>query len=252
MISEQIGMLSQRFQIDAIISETSLNTVYRAFDTMTRRSVIIKTPKRGMCSAEYHTPFCCAFSSEFDMLQSLKILRTPAPRPVALFHEHHTPYLVMSYIPGFTLDELYFQHKLTTTTVLRAVINVCSTVMVAHDLGYAHQDIKPSNILLRPNQRAVLIDWGSTQPIGQIALHRTYTPGFANTQQMQGLTSAENDMYSLGMTLQALTHMPDAHLMQIISRATTSFNNRYRSITQFRNALMIKLTIDQLSSYISH
>jgi hypothetical protein len=70
------------------------------------------------------------------------------------------PFLVMEYVPGRTLEQHARQAPLSPRTAADLVGRVAGALAVAHQRGVVHHDVKPSNILVDPSGRPLLIDFG--------------------------------------------------------------------------------------------
>jgi len=96
---------------------------------------------------------------------------------------------------------------------LRACIQVGEGVAHAHAHGIVHRDIKPGNVMLMPDGRALVLDFGVARVHGSRELTRSSEPGspaFMSPEQLTGEpTDERTDVYSLGLTLwQLLTREP--------------------------------------------
>ncbi len=132
--------------------------------------------------------------------------------------EHGLRYLAMEYVAGESLaGELATAsskgRRLPVDDVLRIGAEIARALAAAHAAGVVHRDVKPSNIRLAPDGRAVLLDFGIAFDAGAAALTATGafcgSPQYAAPEQVdaaRGPIDARTDVYSLGATLyEALT-----------------------------------------------
>jgi len=138
------------------------------------------------------------------------------------------PYLVMEYIDGAPIDRWCAAKQLGLAARLALFMSVCEAVAHAHRQLVIHCDIKPSNVLVNPEGRAILLDFGISHLEGQeeVSQH-AMTPGFSSPEQSAGLPPGiPSDIYSLGRLLAVLvepianTHGRGAELNAIIAHAT--------------------------------
>ena len=144
------------------------------------------------------------------------------------------PFLVMEYVDGISIDRWCQQNNADLATRLALFVSVCRTVQFAHQQLIVHCDIKPSNILVRPDGVPVLLDFGiaRTVRVGDsmgsptiIASNaasgatsddadlttlasstlRPMTPRYASPEQLKGSKpDITSDVYALGLVLYEL------------------------------------------------
>ena len=125
--------------------------------------------------------------------------------------------LVMSYIPGPTLEQIVNKvGRLEPEHVAWITERVLNALMYLHYNGVVHGDIKPQNIIVQPaSHQIVLVDFGlSMVKPTRDSDPKGYTPVFSPPEQLSGSPLVpESDFYSLGMTmLYALSGSPEAAL----------------------------------------
>ena len=127
------------------------------------------------------------------------------PNLLAAFSEGDEHYVVMPFLEGRTLKELVTQtgrpplpDQLQWTRALTDLL----VYLHGQDPPIIHRDIKPDNVLIRPDGTLALLDLGVARPLAR-GLPGTAigTPGFAAPEQYQGLADERSDIYSLGATL---------------------------------------------------
>lgn len=123
-----------------------------------------------------------------------------------------TPYLVMEYVEGSSIDRYSLVHHLSLAKRVALVQKICSALQSAHQQLLIHRDIKPSNILIDPTGEPKLLDFGIARLLEgegiQDLTHAgalLFTPRYASPEQVKGQTvSVATDVYGLGALLYAL------------------------------------------------
>ena len=97
-------------------------------------------------------------------------LNSPQPHPnivpfIKAGYEGKTPFMVLEYIESRTLrDLILFREPLLTDNVMIFIRQLANVIQYVHAKGFLHLDIKPENILIRPDGRLVLIDFDLALP----------------------------------------------------------------------------------------
>ena len=138
------------------------------------------------------------------------------------------PYLVMEYADGDTIDVWCQQQQAPLAQRLALFASICEAVAQAHRHLVVHCDIKPANVLVNAEGRAMLVDFGIARLEGQgsdAALGMT--AGYASPEQAAGQTPGPpSDIFSLGRLLEELVrplagqHRRGPELAAIVARAT--------------------------------
>lgn len=154
------------------------------------------------------------------------------------------PYLVMEYVEGVPLHQHCRAQQLALPAVLALFQQVLQAVAAAHRQLVVHCDLKPGNVLVTPEGRAMLLDFGIARlqggPAAQDTLHdsASFTPRYASPEQRRGgKPGVASDVYSLGVMLGDLTEplaLPRGQrreLQAIVARATAvDPEQRYASV----------------------
>ena len=124
------------------------------------------------------------------------------------FEENNTAYIVMGYVRGITLKEHMRRSggKLPAREVFRLLEPLMEALGQVHELGLVHRDISPDNIMLQPNGRARLIDFGAAHAAtaaGDKSTQAVLKHGFAPPEQYQskGILGPWTDVYAMCATV---------------------------------------------------
>ena len=119
--------------------------------------------------------------------------------------EDGSAFLVMELVPGEALSSiLEREHQLPTDKVLDIVAQTASALQAAHQAGLVHRDIKPGNLLITPDGRVKITDFGIARIADQVPLTATGqvmgTVQYLSPEQASGHpASPSTDIYSLGI-----------------------------------------------------
>ena len=130
------------------------------------------------------------------------------------FEENGTAYYVMDYVRGKSLDEMQRSGVLDEKRSVQYIKQVLSAIEAVHDAGILHLDIKPSNVMINENNKAIVIDFGASKQLETVdgkslslSTGIACTPGYAPIEQMSGkrdLMGRHTDIYAIGATLYKL------------------------------------------------
>ncbi len=132
-----------------------------------------------------------------------------------LGEDQGTHFIAMEYVPGRPLAELLAEDRPHVSRVLRWADEIAQALEEAHEQGVVHRDVKPSNILITPDDRPVLLDFGMAHLKESEASRLTKSfagsPSYAAPEQLaEGVPiDRRTDIYALGATLyECLTGRP--------------------------------------------
>ena len=130
------------------------------------------------------------------------------------FEENGTAYYVMDYVRGKSLDDMLRDGQLNEKKSVQYIKQVLSAIEAVHDAGILHLDIKPSNVMINENNKAIVIDFGASKQLETVdgkslslSTGIACTPGYAPIEQMSGkrdLMGKHTDIYAIGATLYKL------------------------------------------------
>ncbi|MFN7973983.1 MAG: FG-GAP-like repeat-containing protein [Acidobacteriota bacterium] len=117
------------------------------------------------------------------------------------------PFIAMQYLEGQTADRLKPSHE----EAARMVRDAAEAVRHAHARGVVHRDLKPQNLMVSPDGRVTVMDFGLARPTaaeGKLTMTGSVvgTPAFMAPEQVRGESKMDvrTDVYGLGVTLYAL------------------------------------------------
>lgn len=197
------SLLHNRYQILRALNQGGMGAVYVALDTSLNKRVAIKESFSNDPLAN------AAFHQEAQMLASLA--QSNLPRVSDSFVEPTgARYLVMDFVEGETLQDIVnTRGRLTPDQMLTWFKSIFNAVNYLHTQPQPiiHRDINPRNIIIRPDGKAMLVDFGIAKVLTGAGTRTTHgltgygTPGYAPPEQYSGGTDQRTDVYALGATM---------------------------------------------------
>ncbi|HEX7618264.1 MAG TPA: serine/threonine-protein kinase, partial [Verrucomicrobiae bacterium] len=192
------------FRIERKLGEGSLGVVYAAHDDKLNRRVAVKVL--------HHRADEAVRRRVLDEARKAAALGDPAIVTIfSVLDEADPPAIVMELVEGFPLDrftaELNFEQK------ARLLREVARGLSVAHEHGLIHRDLKPDNVIVGPDMRPRILDFGlalSLEEASRQGAGFEGTPLYASPEQVRGqpLTTA-SDVFSFGSSMfKVLTGRP--------------------------------------------
>ena len=209
-----IGTVLGTCTLQKIIGQGGMGAVFLAQQSRPRRQVAVKVllPATALTTHQ-RAAFLERFRRETDAAASLE---HPNILPVYEYGERDGfAYLVVPYISGGTLRDLMeSEGPLPLSRALNYVEQMAAALDFAHERGVIHRDVKPANILITPEGRLLLTDFGLVKIIadGQGPQMRLTgagapvgTPDYMAPEQVIGeVVDGRSDLYSLGIILYQL------------------------------------------------
>lgn len=208
-------LLKDRYLIVRKVGQGGMAAVYQAIDTQQPGAHwAIKEMSDAALSAKDRDFAVHSFLTEANLLRSLRHINLPVV--VDVFAEGGKHYLVMEFVQGKSLQDLLRQRgaPFTEVEVLPWAIQLCEVLAYLHSRTpkIIFRDIKPSNIMLTPDGRIKLIDFGIARffkPGKTTDTMALGTPGYASPEAVSGQTDERSDIYSLCITLHQLLTLHD-------------------------------------------
>ena len=236
----KIGQIvKDRYEILEILGEGGMAFVYKARDTQLERFVAIKTLKPNYVNQE---TFVERFKREAKTAANLN-----HPNIVQIFDWgiEDEPYFVMEYIEGNTLTSIIAKNRtISLSDILFIGAQVSNGLHAAHQKGLVHRDIKPGNIMITPDGKVKVTDFGIVSLQNEESdITKTGsilgTASYISPEQAQGKpVSIESDLYSLGTVLYELIAGKSPFTGDTpISTATKHLTEKPEKLSSFRRDL---------------
>ena len=195
----------ERYRLDEPIATGGMGEVWKATDTRLDRTVAVKLLKKELAgdptfrkrfatearnAASLHHP---SIASVFDFGDGAESSSLP-------------PWLVMELVRGKPLSELLADGALDAAQTRDLVADVAEGLGVAHKDGIVHRDVKPANLIVTPQRRVKITDFGISRAVDSAAVTQTGevlgTPHYLSPEQASGeQATARSDVYALGVVL---------------------------------------------------
>jgi len=198
------GLKLGNYHILEQIGQGGMTSVFKALDMVRNETVAVKVLSPYIAQ---DPKFETRFNREIELLLELK---HPNIVPVLDYgRQDGFAYIVMPFMPRGTLYNRLQGGPLTPQEGVEIVNDISAALQFAHGHGIVHRDVKPSNVLLSDDGRALLSDFGFAHVI-DVSLSLTGsaligTPSYMSPEQCQGDTlTARSDQYSMGIMLYQL------------------------------------------------
>jgi len=197
-----------RYRLEASVGRGGMGTVWEAYDETLRRRVAVKEVllPAGIPADER------AMLCERTLREARSAARLTHPSVVVIYdvvEEDDRPWIVMELLNALSLADLVRDHgPLPADQVASVGLQVLAALEAAHTAGILHRDVKPGNVLLAPDGRATLTDFGVARASGDSTLTSTGlllgSPSYISPERARGGDpTPASDLWALGATLYA-------------------------------------------------
>lgn len=199
-------VFADRYRIEDMVGLGGMGEVYRVYDLSLGETIALKLlalagPAHGSAVERFR--------------REVRVARKVTHRNVARTHdlgEHEgVYYLTMEYVEGPSLDTLLEEDgPQEPARAAELCLQVARGLGAAHRAGIVHRDLKPANVLLAPDGRVVITDFGIAHGAREEVItvqgnHILGTPGYMAPEQVLGESiDARTDLYGLGTMLYEL------------------------------------------------
>jgi serine/threonine protein kinase/Tfp pilus assembly protein PilF len=204
--SAEEQLFAGRYRIISTLGQGGMGEVYRVFDTRLQEEMALKLLRPEIAD---NPVFIQRFRNELKLAR--KITHRNICRVFDFHEEEGTPFFTMEYVKGETLHSLIkSKGKLDEAEAIGIAAQVAEGLAEAHELGVVHRDLKSQNIMIEPDGRAKIMDFGiarSSQETGITqAGHIVGTPDYISSEQASGQPADHRaDIYALGVLLYVMT-----------------------------------------------
>lgn len=196
-----IGQRIQHYQVTEKLGEGGMGVVYRALDTRLNRAVALKF---------LHPAIIASPDDQQRLVQEARAaaaLSHPHICTVYEINEHDgRTFIAMQFVEGATLRDRVLSGRIETVDALRYLVQIADGLKQAHERGIVHRDMKSSNIMVTPSERAVIMDFGLARPAGSGRTDERFssrgTSAYMSPEQARGESvDQRTDIWSLGVVL---------------------------------------------------
>jgi eukaryotic-like serine/threonine-protein kinase len=198
------AILNKRYQLLERIGSGGMAGVFRARDLMLDRYVAVKILREDYSS---NKDFQEHFRQEARAAANLSHPNIVTVHDFGV-DEHGIVYIIMELVPGKDMKSLLRQRgRFTMQDGIPLIIQACAGIGYAHRAGLVHCDIKPHNLLVTPDQRLKVTDFGIARALATITPGEKSdmvwgSPQYFSPEQAAGeAPSPASDVYSLGVVM---------------------------------------------------
>ncbi len=194
------SLLADRYEILESLGEGGMGAVYKARDRELDRLVAVKVVRPELAR---QPDVLRRFKQE--MILARKVTHRNVLRIFDLGRAGGTRFITMEYVQGQDLKHLLGQQgKFPAERAVEIIRQVCLGLEAAHHEKVVHRDLKPQNVMVDPQGRIALMDFGLAHSVEMGGLTRTGvlmgTPDYMSPEQARGeKVDARSDLFSLGV-----------------------------------------------------
>jgi eukaryotic-like serine/threonine-protein kinase len=202
------------FRILGFLGEGAMGQVYLAQDVKLGRSVALKLIKRSTMKGDAVARFIeeARATARFNHAHIVTLH--------AIGEHDGRPYIALEYIEGESLRARLAAGPLTPRAALRYARAIAEAMAEAHHRGLVHADLKPENVIIPPDGRLRVVDFGVARLVGTTSETVSGTPLYMAPERWRGEPpTGAIDVWALGLILHELITgrrpLPDAALMRL-------------------------------------
>lgn len=193
-------VLGGRYTLTSRVASGGMADVWAATDEVLRRDVAVKIMRPDVGHEDI-------FEARFrdEAVNSASLLHANIATVFDYGEEDHLAYLVMELVPGKPLSAVLRERGALPHAEVRSIMGQAALALgVAHEARVVHRDVKPPNILLRPDGIVKLTDFGIARALDASGHTRhgelLGTPNYISPEQAMGSpATGASDLYALGV-----------------------------------------------------
>ncbi len=200
---EEPRLLNNRYELLETLGKGGMAVVYRAHDRMLERSVAVKVLREDYSNDQ-------AFVERFR--QEAKAAANLSHPNIVTVHDFGLDggqlFIVMEFVPGTDLKTLIRQRgHFSPEEAVPLLVQACAGIGYAHRAGLVHCDVKPQNLVVTPDMRLKVTDFGIARALSTIRPEEKSSvvwgsPQYFSPEQASGAApSPASDVYSLGVIM---------------------------------------------------
>ncbi|MER5657614.1 protein kinase [Streptomyces sp. NPDC002131] len=199
-------LLAGRYRLVDSIGSGGMGRVWRAHDEVLHRTVAVKELTAALYAAEGDRARLLA-RTHAEARAAARINHSAVVTIHDVLDHDNRPWIVMELVEGNSLaDEVKDRGRIEPTEAARIGLWVLRGLRAAHAAGVLHRDVKPGNVLLSPDRRVLLTDFGIAQVEGDTTITRTGeivgSVDYLAPERVRGHDPGpSSDLWALGATL---------------------------------------------------
>ncbi|MDU0293928.1 serine/threonine-protein kinase, partial [Saccharothrix longispora] len=203
--------LAERYELTSPIGRGGMGEVWSGYDKRLDRPVAVKLLRPDVLPhGSDHTTLAKRFLREARLTARVEHPGVPAVFDAGA--EGNELYLVMQLVPGIDLGDFLVQHQpVPVDWAVAVAAQVASVLAAAHAVSLVHRDLKPGNVMVKPDGAVTVLDFGVATLLETDLTRLTTTgeavgsPAYMSPEQvLGGVPSPRSDLYALGCILHEL------------------------------------------------
>ncbi|MGW4112555.1 protein kinase domain-containing protein [Actinosynnema sp. NPDC004786] len=203
--------LAERYELTSPIGRGGMGEVWSGYDKRLDRPVAVKLLRPDVLPlGSDHTTLAKRFLREARLTARVEHPGVPAVFDAGA--EGNELYLVMQLVPGIDLGDFLVQHQpVPVDWAVAVAAQVASVLAAAHAVSLVHRDLKPGNVMVKPDGTVTVLDFGVATLLEMDLTRLTTTgeavgsPAYMSPEQvLGGVPSPRSDLYALGCILHEL------------------------------------------------